>query len=520
MNSKFYNMLILLVFLLVSCENTVNEKETMKPDEDSKSDSEQIEDSDETDDSDSDNGSEPVFDLKVEANEKNVLSCRLCFSTSEAKKTFVKYYSATHSGYKIEEDSAKTEHCFFLWGMRENLNYKIEVYSDEETPELLATAEFQSGILPEYIYPPYLVKNERENVQPGFLILAQQSYPDDTVMKPVIFMVDTDGFVVWYFEHYVSGFALLGDPYYRRKTNTIFLGIQKGATMGDVETEEGLEIDLEGNILWKSPELPGSLYSETTWHHMYRVLDDDTILFIQAQYFDGNNGKIVLSDRIVNVDKDYNGLWNWGYLDSRDYFTTIECSNPDDYLCDWTHTNSAMMFKDDGAAYFNSLWLGFFKIDMQTKEIVWKFGKDGDFAMLSDHQFPWPAATHDPKFSDSSRKRLLFFDNGMSERFYSRIIEYEIDEDAMTAEITFEYDGRDSGHGWFAAMGWGDVDYLENGNFLVTKGLVDKTQNSSVFEVTRDGRIVWEIYTVHEDDFMIELYNAEKFMPPLEFLSE
>ena len=106
----------------------------------------------------------------------------------------------------------------------------------------------------------------------------------------------------------------------------------------------------------------------------------------------------------------------------------------------------------------------------------------------------------------------------MTERFYSRIIEYEIDEDAMTAEITFEYDGLDSGHGWFAGVGWGDVDYLENGNFLVTKGLVDEMQNSSVFEVTRDGIVVWELYTQQEDNFMIELYNADKFVPPLEFL--
>ena len=157
---------------------------------------------------------------------------------------------------------------------------------------------------------------------------------------------------------------------------------------------------------------------------------------------------------------------------------------------------------------------------MNTKEILWKFGKDGDFTMLSEHPFPWPSNAHDPKFMDASRKRLLFFDNGINERFYSRIIEYEIDEEAMTAEITFEYDGIESGHGWFACAGWGDADYLENGNILVTKGLVDQSQNSSVFEVTRDGRVIWEIYTYQEDDFMIELYNAEKFMPPLEFLNE
>ena len=499
---RFSIIFFLLVLIFsVSCENRVYFDNMSNHD-------------DELQNENSDTVQKTLFNLKVEKNDKNVLSCRLTFSTSDEKKTFVKYYSSTHSGYKIAENEAKNDHYFFLWGMREDLDYTIEIYSDEETPELLATTGFHSGNAPYYIFPPHLVANEKESVQPGFLMLAQQSSPDEARMEPIIFMLDQDGFVVWYFEHNVPGFSLLGDPYYRKKTNTIFLGVQK-LIPDDVLAEEGLEIDFEGNIVWKSPELPGSIYSMTSWHHIYRVQEDDTILFIRSHYND-----TVISDRIVNVDRDYNELWSWGYLDLPDYFDTVECSELDDYWCDWTHTNSAMMFKEDNAVYFNSLWLGFYKLDMETKEIVWKFGKDGDFTMLSEHPYPWPANTHDPKFMDASRKRILFFDNGMNERFYSRIIEYEIDEEAMTAEITFEYDGIDSGHGWFACAGWGDVDYLENGNFLVTKGNVDESQNSSVFEVTRDGRVVWEVYTEQEEGFMIELYNADKFVPPLEFLNE
>ena len=498
---------LLFLFLLifsVSCQNKVHIPDNDVPDEDS----------DEGPDEDSDSISEPLFDLKVEANKKNLLSCRLTFSTSEERKTFVKYYSEKHAGYKIGEESAKSDHYFFLWGMRENRDYTIEIYSDEEEPELLATTEFRSGKVPDSIFPMSLVANEKESVQPGFLIVAQQSEPDEARMEPIVFMVDTDGFVVWYFEHYLPGFSILTEPAYRKKTNTMLLGIQKWA-MEDILTEEGIEIDMEGNIVWKSPDIPWTLYGETTWHHIYRALDDDTLLLVRAQYDDR-----VIADRIVNIDRDYNELWSWGYLDSPDYFNTVECSELSEYWCDWSHNNAATMFKDENILYFNSLWLGFYKMDMNTKKVLWKFGKDGDFTMLSEHQFPWPANAHDPKFMDASRKRLLFFDNGIDERFYSRIIEYEIDEDAMTAEITFEYDGIDSGHTWWAGLGWGDADYLENGNILVTKGLVDNSQNSSIFEVTRDGKVVWELYTYQEEGFMIELYNAEKFMPPLEFLNE
>ena len=499
--------IIFFIFVLmfsVSCENKVS-----GPNKD-------ITDNDEITDDDSDIVTEPLFDLKIEKNEKNILSCRLTFSTTDKKKTFVKYYSADHAGYKISEDSAKNEHYFFLWGMREDSDYTIEIYSDEETPELLATTDFHSGILPGSFEKPYVVVNDKAYVQPGFLMISQQHLPDDENIEPIILMVDNEGFIVWYYWHDSVGRAYLDDCDYIERTNTVFTGVHKYPNMNEIPAVEGIEIDLEGNIVWKSPEIAGAYYSETGWHHDYKLLDDDSILFIQPEYPD----LYLVSDKIKNVDRNYNELWSWGYRDSPDYFSTVECANTDNTWCDWTHTNTAMMFKDDNAVYFNSLWLGFFKMDMNTKEVLWKFGKNADFTMLSEHQFPWPDSTHDPKFADTSRKRILFFDNGIRERFYSRVIEYEIDEELMTASITFEYDGRDSGHGWFAATGWGDADYLENGNILVTKGWVEGEQNSSVFEVTRDGRVVWELYTEQNDDFKVELYNAKKFIPPLEFLNE
>ena len=513
MLKKFLFLIAVLVF--VSCQNSTHGTEIDIQDDNATEqdyDSVEPDDSDSPETGDSDIQEEPLFNLKIEENAKNTLSCRLTFSTADERKTFVKYYSATHSGYKIGEETAKNEHYFFLWGMRENLDYTIEIYSDEETPELIATAGFHSGILPYSVIKPHLVTNEKDFVQPGFVLFSQLANPDTVEMPPVIFMVDTDGFVVWYFEHYLAGFAVLTDAEYHEKTQTVFAGIEKGLSMTEIPAEEGLEIDLEGNIIWKSPEIANHNYSATGWHHDYKLLDDGTILFLRGVY----QGMMV-TDRIVNLDRDYNELWSWGYLDSLDYFDLPDCADSQNEWCDWTHTNTALMFKDENSVYFNSLWLGFFKMDIDTKNIVWNFGENADFTMLSDHIYPWPDCTHDPKFADDSKKRLLFFDNGMTERFYSRIIEYEIDEDAMTAGITFEFDGIDSGHGWFARRGWGDADYLENGNIFVTKGWVDNDQNSSLFEVTRDGRVVWELYTEQNDDFMVEVYNADKFVPPLEF---
>ena len=502
-------------FVFAACENSTHSFEADIPGSDD-SDSAEIDDSGSDFDSDSaetddrDVQEEPLFNLKVEENKQNSLSCRLTFSTADEVQTFVKYYSATHAGYIIRQDSAKKEHYFFLWGMRENLDYTIEIYTDEEKPELLATTEFHSGFVPESVVKPHLVTNDREFVQPGFVLFSQLADPDTVEMPSVIFMVDTDGFVVWYFEHSLAGYAILSDAEYHKKTQTIFAGMQKGMNMADIPSEEGVEINLEGNILWKSPDIASYNYSATGWHHDYKLLDDGTILFLQAVY-DGD----LVTDRIVNVDRDYNELWDWGYLDSPDYFNEITCVDPEAKWCDWTHTNTA--FTDEGKhfVYFNSRRLGFFKMDTATKEIVWKFGKGGDFTMLSYHIYPWPDYPHDPKIS-SDGKRMLFYDNGWEERNYSRVIEYIFDEDEMTAEISFEFDGFQQGRIWFAPA-FGDADYLENGNIFVTKGMMGRPENSSLFEITRDGRVVWELYTEQNDNFMIEVFNSDKFVPPLEF---
>ncbi|MBO4710446.1 aryl-sulfate sulfotransferase [bacterium] len=495
-------LIIFFAFVLifsVSCENKVSVPDKEIPDGDA----------DEISDNDTEN--EELSNLKVEKNGKNSLSCRLTFSTTDEKKTFVKYYSPTHSGYKIREDSAKNEHYFFLWGMRENLDYTIEIYSDEETPELLAAIDFHSGSVPPSVYPVRLVANEKESVLRGFVLFSQ--VPDNSQNPASAVMVDSDGFIVWYYEHDIPGFADLEDPKFIKKTNTVFFGVHKYPSMSEIPAEEGAEIDLEGNIIWKSPEIIGIYYSETGWHHDYKLLDDGTILFLRAEYMEN-----LLTDRIVNIDRDYNELWNWGYLDSPEYFNEITCVDPTADWCDWTHTNAAST--DDGKhfIYFDSRRLGFYKMDTSTKEIVWKFGKNGNFTMLSDHIYPWPDCPHDPKIREDGQA-ILFYDNAWEERTYSRVIEYLFDEDTMSAEINFEFDGTNLGRGWFAPA-WGDADYLENGNIFVTKGMVNPPENSSLFELTRDGRVVWELYTEQNEEFNVMVYNSDKFIPPLEFADE
>lgn len=500
MNKIFAILLLLLAFLSVSCENKVSLQHNDISDEDI----DVI--------SDDDPETDLLTDLKVGENRQNSLSCRLTFSTADEKKTFVKYYSSIHSGYKITEDSAKNEHYFFLWGMRENSDYTIEIYTDEEEPELLATTGFHSGNAPNYLPVMNLTEHNAEKTAGGFVLFQYAATTYDHIF-PVAVMVDTDGYVVWYFEYdpwYASSF---GDVAWDPENQTILIALTKDSSAADSLAEEAIKIDLEGNILWEAPGIMSYYYGLGSWNHAYYMMKDGSVTFPQVIY-DG----CVVTDRIVNLDADsYGEIWSWDY---RDFFEKPDCTanQSGDYYIDWTHTNSVTMYKEEGIVYVNSRnFSTFFKIDMDSGAIIWRLGKDGDFTFVGDNPNPWFELSHDPEINGVNGDKVILYDNGSAERGFTRIVEYTINETTMTAEITFEFDGSMIDKSWWSEY-WGDADRLENGNIFVTAGFYDMQQISRFFEVTRDGEIVWELLFEKADDWQVSLYKADKFVPPLEFI--
>jgi hypothetical protein len=106
-------------------------------------------------------------------------------------------------------------------------------------------------------------------------------------------------------------------------------------------------------------------------------------------------------------------------------------------------------------------------LDMQTRRVDW--------AMTG----MW-IGQHDPTLLDNGH--LLVFDNlGLDTG--SRVLEF----DPFTQEIAWSYHG-DAEHPFFSKF-CGTNRRLPNGDVLVTE-----TESGRAFEVTRDGRIVWEFF--------------------------
>jgi hypothetical protein len=147
-----------------------------------------------------------------------------------------------------------------------------------------------------------------------------------------------------------------------------------------------------------------------------------------------------------------------------------------DYVHDIFHSNTLEIIDKDidsifrkGHALFCAKHLNLIGvIDLKKEKLVWKWG---------ENDLDWP---HHPTLLKNGN--ILIFDNG-TQRKYSRIIELN----PQTEEIVWQYVAKPPQS--FFSAGMGGNQRLPNGNTLITE-----SDKGHVFEVTKDGEIVWEFY--------------------------
>ncbi len=106
--------------------------------------------------------------------------------------------------------------------------------------------------------------------------------------------------------------------------------------------------------------------------------------------------------------------------------------------------------------------------DIEKEELIWSWAPDG-------LELP-----HHPTVLENGN--ILIFDNGVY-RNYSRVLELN----PVTKEVVWEY--KADPHESFFTLTRGGNQRLPNGNTLITE-----SGNGHVFEVTREGEIVWEFW--------------------------
>jgi arylsulfate sulfotransferase len=373
-------------------------------------------------------------------------------------------------------------------GMKANRMHRFEVEVTDaagQTARAPAPLEFRTTGLPSgaFDFPAIELTKRSAELEPGITLMtvrrralgrphmltpAQQQF---STRWGMIVAIDSQGEVVWYYQsdRRIAGVAPLsnGNIFYH--------------SHGSVP----VEIDLLGNKVreWSAargpvPPPPGAIPVEaTTLHHQPEELPNGNFVSMMAEprvvenyytsEFDRDaprKAQKVMGDDIIEFTPQGKVVWRWSAWDHLDPFRIgYETLTPYWWVrgfpdaLDWTHGNGVHYDRRD-----DSLVISFrnqdaiLKVDRGTREIKWILARDVGWKpelrrkllRPAGANFLWPSHQHNPRvtaagtiivFNNNAFQAVPFTGEAVAppDKSFSNAIEYEIDENAMTARVVF-----------------------------------------------------------------------------------
>ena len=408
----------------------------------------------------------PIEALEIDELPDNVLGCIVRWTTSAPATTELTAVDPSGEAYRWSDPSVVTDHVVEVLGLRAETAYSLQgVSADADgTMTWRGEGELETGSLPFPMPSLTLTAHDPALAQPGWT-LTSFLVESDLEHRAAV-MLDEEGQVRWY-QTFASAGAMAA-------VEVSATGENEQVLVGPLpeEGQRPFEVTLTGDRVWVGPSQP-ALGVSGYMHHTLRKLPDGDYV---ALFFDWVDGTQI--DVIERFGPDGEAVWRW---DSEALVAETGSSL-------WT--NAVQL--DGEAVYLNSRMHSLlYRIDRDTLDVVWALGEGGDFALAGDHGDPWFAGAHaTTRLADGN---VLAYDNGTGVRDYSRVIEYELDEGARTAQVVWEYPGAQVEDAWYTSI-WGDVRRLDNGNTLITAAsMVEGDDPGRLFEVTPDGQVVWEL---------------------------
>jgi hypothetical protein len=442
-----------------------------------------------------------LTNLKIEANPSMTISCFVSWTTAEAAASEVDFGEADYTR-RIRDAALVTEHKVLVIGMHAETMYKLRALSGNAQGSGSLEGTFTTGKLPQALPKATLNVDDLPADQKGWMLTNVQANSSPALAV----MYDEKGLAVWYFVHGKTNDSRGDVVTELLPSNTVLVGPTNG--------EPGREVDLSGKVLWEGP---ANSTTQLMSHYVGKTSKGNYLLNYELDKAVSSGSTKLDDQRLVEVTPKNEVVWSWNLFDHIDPAGTRE------ELC---HGNMLVLDEANDILYYNCRFVGLFKIDRKSGDILWRMGGTYDKTTLGAGDFTFsPTAsqysdTHEPEFHADGT--ILFYDNGgyaglgaSGGNYHSRIVEYKVDETAKTCSVTFEFPGSFSGvdswykSSWYSPF-WGDADQLPDGNILVTAPVRSSSASTRFFEVTREGKVVWELELPPNNGS----FKAQRLLPP------
>ncbi len=408
----------------------------------------------------------------------------------------------TKKRYETIPDGEKSEHTVHLLLLKTNTDYQYKVIVKKR--------------LLSYTSKVYTFHTREQSPWLQFNWLREDTHHDSTALddgmvmlcyarKPgYIAMVDGEGAIRWYWQVDDIGvrvanltprgtiIAMLRPPVkdvindVPKSRAQILREMKKPIRRGKIGFVGGtaiVEIDLTGKLLWRLDLDKNSRGDIKVIHHDIRMDKNKNIytLFRPRKVFDmsrvgGQGMDTLVGDGIVVMDSTGKELWKWSIWDHWDIVNDPYIRR---FAYDRFHAN-ALNFDTDGnfllsLAIEDQIW----KINRKTGEVMWKFGKGGDFRMDSACYFSFQHDVHIEANGD-----LMLFDNDINTSI-SRVLSFSLDTVNMIAKNRTNLVLPPA---YFSSR-MGSAYVLPNRNFLVCSA-----KTGTVMVTNEKGNVLWELH--------------------------
>ena len=463
-----------------------------------------------------------------------------------------------------------TEHVVPLVGLRPGRTHSVTFIATDaagnadRAPPLIV----ETDPLPDDFPPLETTVSRPERMEPGWTLLNVYRWGDEgnDPNFGLLVAVDATGEVVWYYraDHTIMQAIPLANG------NLLYMASLDGV-WGIL-----VEIDLLGNVVrrWHSRAAAGRapagsiLVDTDSLHHEIIELPSGNLVALSSEvrsYDDyptsdedadaPRETRDVIGDVIVEFTPDGTILAEWPLLDAVDPYrisygslgtgfwedTYLALGHPTGEAADWAHAN-ALAHDPVDDAFVVSLRHQDAQVKVDRNGAArWILGPHGgwdepwhDRLLEPQGDLEWPFHGHGVEVTpdgsillfDNGNNRALPFDEPMAaEDSYSRAVEFEVDEEAMTVRQAWAYPGP--GAERFYSSFLSDADRLpQTGNVLITDGArtrpvetedgeTEDRRWARIVEVTRDeaAEVVFELTIDDESPVGWHVYRAGRWTP-------
>ena len=280
-------------------------------------------------------------------------------------------------------------------------------------------------------------------------------------------------------------------------SRTIMYGEDNGIHLWNLDTDKTNTLDIEGHHDYEKNHIRDTYFSVFGY---LGVIDNVSYIF----------------DFIKETDIYGNTIWNIG----TDKILTIDQWCPYEDMInearDISHVNTLFYDEEDDSLYINVRNVNtFYKIDIETNDIVWALGKYGNFTLYDiDGQQRDSLFYHAHALEKINNNTFVLFDNDFhnetkATNHQSRLLEITIDEDKMQANVTWEWKASEQ---YYSEI-WGDCNVLPNNNRLGVFGThehLNTDLGARLVEVDYKGDIVWEMSFPRQNESTIGVYEIQR----------